>query len=427
MSIKKIGITVVAVVLLATAAWLGASIYVGRTSEKWISTLVEQTTKQKKLRLVNLKHQQSLFHSQGQFEIRFNDLAADAATGKQKFSVIVDYKISNLLLPESSMRFNWSLKPSGEYGVEVNRLFGSELAMQGNGQLGYGGRALTSLKVPELVMRNGADRLQISPSSGQFSWAGQALAFDWKTARVSMLTNGLPLDIDGVSAKADFTNRNRGIGSFEFNIDKFSTKEGTAEGVGLQTSVAEHQDRLELLIHHKIASLTAVGQKIREVAIDLTLTGLDASSIDTLSAIASDSDDFENLTADEQSRSKAAIRKLLNQGFTIALPKITAQVNNGSISGDAKLEFLKSDSSAATEFSAAKSMRASGQLLVKGKAVDNAQKMMALMMGLATDSKDGLKANFEFTGNTFKANGKTRNVSSELSFIDNFINGLIAP
>jgi uncharacterized protein YdgA (DUF945 family) len=427
MSIKKIGITVVAVVLLATAAWLGASIYVGRTTEKWISTLVAQTTKQKKLRLVNLKHQQSLLHSQGQFEIRFNDLAADASTGKQMFSVIVDYKISNLLLPESSMRFNWSLKPSGEYGVEVNRLFGSELAMQGNGQLGYGGRALTSLKMPELVMRNAGDRLQISPSSGHFSWAGQALAFDWKTARISMLTDGLPLDIDGVSAKADFTNRNRGIGSFEFNIDKLSTKEGTAEGVVLQTSVAERQDRLELLVNHKITSLTAVGQKIRDIAIDLTLTGMDASSIDTLSAIASDSDDFENLTADEQSRSKAAIRKLLNQGFTIAFPKITAQVNTGSISGDAKLEFLKSDSSAVTEFSAAKSVRASGQLLAKGKAIDNAQKMMAIMMGLATDSKDGLKANFEFTGNTFKVNGKTRDVSSELSLVNGYINGLIAP
>ena len=325
------------------------------------------------------------------------------------------------------MRFNWSLKPSGEYGVEMNRLFGSELALQGNGQLGYGGRALTSLKMPELVMRNGADRLQISPSSGQFSWAGQAVAFDWKTARVTMLTDGLPLDIDGVSAKADFTNRNRGIGSFEFAIDKLSTKEGTAEGVGLQTTVAERQDLIDVQVNHKLASLTVAGQKIRDIAIDLTLNGLDVSSVDTLSAIAGDSDDFQNLTADEQSRSKSAIRKLLNQGFTIALPNISAQVNSGSISGDAKLEFLKSDNAAAIEFSAAKSVRASGQLLAKGKAVDNAQKMMALMMGLATDSKDGLKASFEFTGNAFKSNGKTRDVSNELSFVDGYINGLIAP
>jgi uncharacterized protein YdgA (DUF945 family) len=191
--------------------------------------------------------------------------------------------------------------------------------------------------------------------------------------------------------------------------------------------VAERQDRLELQLNHKLALLTVAGQKIRDVAIDLTLTGLDVSSIDTLSAIASDSGDFQDLTADEQSRSKLAIRKLLSQGFTIALPTITAQVNAGSISGDAKLEFLKSDNFTTAEFSAAKSMRASGQLIAKGKAIDNAQKMLAVMMGLATDSKDGLKANFEFTGNSFKANGKTRDVRNELSLVDGFINGLIAP
>ena len=114
MSIKKIGIALVSIVLVASAAWLGASIYVGRTTEKWVATLVEQTTKQKKLRLVNLKHEQSLFHSQGQFEIRFNQLGADLATGKQKFSVLVEYRISNLLLPGTSLRFNWNMKPSGE-------------------------------------------------------------------------------------------------------------------------------------------------------------------------------------------------------------------------------------------------------------------------------------------------------------------------
>lgn len=425
MSMKKIGIALVALVLLVSATWLGASIYVGRTTEKWIATLVEQTTKQKKLRLVNLKHQQSLFHSQGQFEIRMNELASDAATGSQKFSLVVEYRISNLLLPASSMRFNWNMKPSGEYGVEINRLFGSELALYGNGQLGYGGRALTSLKLPELVMRNGEDRLQITPSSGQFSWSGQALAFDWKTSRISLLTDGMPLDIDGLSAMADFTNRNRGIGNFQFAIDKLSTKEGTAEGLGVQTLITERDDRIALQVNHKLASLTVGGQKIRDIILDLTLTGLDVSSIDTLSQIANDSDHFQNLTADEQSRTKLAMRTLFNQGFTIALPKISAQVNAGSIDGDVKFEFLKSDKTAATEFSAAKSLRASGQLLAKGKAVDQGQKMMAIMMGLATDSKDGLKSSFEFTGNTFKANGKIRDISSELSRIDSYINGLI--
>lgn len=427
MSLKKIGISLVVLVLTTTAAWLGASIYVGRTTEKWISTLVEQTTKQKKLRLVNIKHQQSLFNSQGQFEVRFNELGADIDTGGQKFAVLVEYRISNLLMPASSMRFIWNMKPAGEYGVEFNRLFGSEITLKGQGNLGYGGKALTSLKLPELVMRDGLDSLQISPSVGQFSWGNKALAFDWKTDRVSMRTDGLPIDVDGITAKADLTNINRGIGTMQFGIDKFSTKEGTAEGFSMQSIVAERSDRIDLTINHKLASLTVAGQKIRDLMIDLTVSGLDISSIDTLSAIANDSDDFQSLTADEQSRAKNAATKLINQGFTLALPKISAQVNSGTIMGDLKIEVLKADSQSASEFSASKSLRASGQLLAKGKAIDNAQKMMALMMGLATDSKEGLKSSFEFNGQTFKANGKTRDVSYELTTIDDVVNNLLKP
>jgi hypothetical protein len=117
MSIKKIGISLAVVGTLAVGTWLGASIYVGRTTSKWVGSLVEQTAKQKTLRLVNLQHKQGLFSSEGQFEVRLNDLGADLSTGKQKLSVVVDYRISNLLLPESSMRFDWNMKPAGEYGV----------------------------------------------------------------------------------------------------------------------------------------------------------------------------------------------------------------------------------------------------------------------------------------------------------------------
>ena len=427
MTFKKISISLLTLLLLIVAAWLAASIYVGRTTEKWVGSLVEQTTKQKKIRLVNVKHQQSLLTSQGQFEIRFNDIGTDLETGKQKFAVLVDYSISNLLLPASSMRFTWNMKPTGEYGVEVNRLFGSELAFNGKGQLGWGGRALTSLNMPELVMRDGQDRLQISPSAGHFSWAGQTIAFDWKTDKIAMMTEGRPLDVTGISAKGDVSNRSRGTGTFEFSVDKVSTKEGTAEGFSVQTAVLERGDRFDLSIQHKLASVSAAGQKIRDVVLDVALSGLDMTSIETLTTIANDSDDFQSLTADEQTRGKTALSKLIAQGFTFSLPKISAQVNAGSINGDLKIEFLKSAAQNSTTFSAADSIRAAGQLLAKGKVVDQAQKMMAVMMGLATDSKDGLKASFEFSGKTFKANGKNRDVSDQLSLIDGYINGLIAP
>jgi uncharacterized protein YdgA (DUF945 family) len=306
-------------------------------------------------------------------------------------------------------------------------MFGSELTLQGKGKLAYGGRAVSSLKLPELVMRNGDDRLQISPSTGQMAWLGNAFSFDWKTDRINMRTDGDPIDVTGVSASADIKNRNRGIGSIQFAIDKFSTKTGTAEGFALQSTIAERGDRIDITLNHKLASLNVAGQKIRDVLVDLVITDLDMNSIDSLSAIANDSDDFQSLTADEQSRVALALRKLLTQGFVVALPKISAQVGNGSINGDVKVSVMKSEDPAATSFSTAKSLRASGQLATTGKVFDNTQKMMVTMMGLATDSKDGLKSNFTFSGNTLKANGKSHDVSGSLSLIDDYINAIIYP
>jgi len=427
MSLKKISISLLTLVVLVVGAWLGASIYLGRTTAKWVSTLVEQTAKQKTIRLVNLQHKQGLFSSVGQFEVRLNDLGADVSTGRQKLAVIVDYRVANLLLPGSSMRFEWSMKPSGEYGAEFNRIFGSELTLEGKGKLAYGGRAISSLKLPELVMRDGEDRMQISPSTGQLAWVGNALSFDWKTDRITLRSDGQPIDIVGVNASADITNRNRGIGTMKFGVDKFSTQTTTAQGFGVQSTVAERGDRLDILFNHQLASLDIAGQKVRDILVDLTISDLDISSVDTLSAIASDSDDFQSLTADEQSKAVLAARKLLNQGLVIALPKISAQIGSGSINGDVKIEILKSNEAAPVAFSTQKSLRASGQLFAKGKVIDQTQKMMALMMGLATDSKEGLKSSFTFSGNTLKANGKSYDVSDSLSMIDDYINGLLYP
>ena len=427
MSVKKVGISIAVAGTLVVGAWLGASIYVGRTTAKWVSTVVEQATKQKNMRLVNLQHHQGLFSSTGSFEIRINELGSDLATGKQKLSVLVDYRIANLLLPQSSMRFDWNMKPAGEYAAEFNRMFGSELTLQGQGKLAYGGRAVSSLKLPELVMRNGDDRLQISPSTGQMAWLGNAFSFDWKTDRISLRADGDPVDVTGVRASADITNRNRGIGSMQFAIDKFSTKTGTAEGFVLKSTIAQREDRIDITLNHTLASLDIAGQKIRDLLIDLVISDLDMGSIDALSAIGNDSDNFQSLTADEQSRAALAGRRLLNQGFTIALPKISAQVGAGSVKGDFKLAFLKSEDAATTRFSAAKSIQASGQLAATGKVIDSTQKMMAVMLGLVTDSKEGLKSNFTFSGNTLKANGKSHDVTDSLSVIDAYINGIIYP
>jgi valyl-tRNA synthetase len=95
----------------------------GRTTSQKIAALVSNPiAANSAVRLVEHKHEQGLFSSKGQFEIRFNNIPLDEITGSQQFAIQVVYQVSNLLLPDSAMRFDWNVKPAGEIGKEVDRL-----------------------------------------------------------------------------------------------------------------------------------------------------------------------------------------------------------------------------------------------------------------------------------------------------------------
>ena len=427
MSIKKVGGFILGLVILAAGVWLGASVYLGRTVTNTFKTYIAKSPNQNAVRMVNLQHQQGLLSSNGTFEVRFNDLGADAATGAQALALQVDYKMMNLLLPASSMRFEWRVKPTGPAVAEINRLFGSEIELDGKGAVGYGGGLVSSLSMPELVMRQGQDLLQISPSIGNVSWGKPAFNLAWKTDRITLRGEGQAVDVRGVTVAADITNINRGTGSMQFGVDKLSTTDSTAEGLSLRTTMSERADRIDVQIVPKAKSYHVAGQKLRDLELVLDIKDLDASSIETISTVAQDSDDFQNLTADEKVRTRNAVQSLLAKGFSIVIPTLTGQVADGSITGDLQLEVKKSDAVPPARFSIANRIVASGQLVAKGKAIDNTQKRLVVMLGLATQTPDGLKSSFEFVDGKFKANGRSYDVTKNLELIDDEVNAILMP
>lgn len=424
---KKILIVISVLIALVVATWLGASIYVGRSAAAIIHALSAKAGLNAAVRMVNLEHKQGLLASNGQFEIRFNDVSVDAKTGKQLFALQVNYSIDHLLLPSSSMRFNWLVKPTGQSVSEFNRLFGSEVKLQGQGKLAYGGQALSTLKLPELAMKQGKDLFHLSPSSGNIVWGDQSVALDWKTDRLSSRGDDHALDIQGLSFTTDIKNRARGIGTMQFSVDKFSTKTATAEAISVQAAISEQNDKLDLQITPKLTMLTFAGHKISDLVFAFAVKGLDVASVDSLSAISTDSNDFRNLTADEQARAGGALRKMVEKGFTIGLPQITAKMGTGSIKGDMLLEVSQPAGLTSSRFSIAQSVRATGQLEGQGKVLDNTQKRLALLLGLATESRDGLKANVQFANGVLKANGKTYDLRGNLAYFDGLITGYLYP
>jgi hypothetical protein len=151
------------------------------------------------------------------------------------------------------------------------------------------------------------------------------------------------------------------------------------------------------------------------------------ASVETLSAIGSDSGDFLNLTADEQARASGAMQNLLRKGFSIGLPQISAKMGTGSIKGDLIIEVSQPDGAAANKFSLSQSVKANGKLEAQGRIVDNTQKRLALMLGLATETREGLRASFQFSNGTLRANGKSYDVRDNLAYFDEIINAKLYP
>ena len=424
---KKILISLVVIVVIAVSGWLGASIYVGRTVATIVANLSAKAGQNAAIRIVQPAHQQGLLSSTGQFEIRFNDVAVDAKSGNQLFALQVNYNVENLLLPSSSMRFKWEVKPVGQSGTEFNRLFGSEIKLTGQGTLAYGGKALSTLKLPELAMKQGKELFHLSPSSGNIAWGEKTVALQWKTDRLSSRGEDHALDVHGLQFTSDIQNRARGLGTMHFAIDKFSTKTATAESVAVDVAITENNAKLEVSVIPKIASLTVAGQKLSELLLELAVKGLDVASVDTLSAISTDSNDFRNLTADEQARASGALQNLVAKGFSIGLPKISAKMGTGSIRGDLLIEVSQPASAAAGKFSLVQSLKANGKLEAQGRIIDNTQKRLALMLGLATETREGLRANFQLANGSIRANGKSYDVKDNLAYFDEMINAKLYP
>lgn len=425
MKLKNLAIGLLSLILLVVLAWLGTSIYFGRSTSQRIESVISKAMdKHAPVRVVDHKHEQSLFSSKGQFELRFNNIPVDADSGKQVFAVLVSYQVNNLLLPDSAMRFEWGAKPTGEAGKAIDQLFSKELNLSGKGKLGYGGKALTSLKMPELVMNQGTDKLVITPSSGFASWKDKSLNFDWKTDRISMVTDGASYEIEGIKFATDIQDRQRGIGSAEFSVDKASSKEVTFAGYKFKSVITDRNDRMDFTINQKLDSVSAANEKISNVVIDFTMTDLDGKSVEQLTEIIdSASDRAQNWTDDDKQGAIKATRSIIDKGFKMSMPKIYAEYGKGNIDGSVQLEVLKSDGNGSS-FDVAKSVRASGQILGNGKLLDQSQKAMVVMMGIARDTKEGLKASFEYSGNKLTVNGKTQDVTRAIENLNETINTL---
>lgn len=417
---KVIGFIVLIGVLIAI--WLGASFYSAHTSGKYVTSLPELYKQNNSIHIKTIEHHQSAFSSSGKFEIRFPNFAPISNGAPTVLGLIIQYKISNLLMPDSAGRLEWKMTGVDSIDPMLKQLFGQGPTMHGKGYIGYSGQRQSSIELSELLFKDPQTALKLTPLTGSASWDNQTLKLKLNSEHLNARTESVVTDWRGMSIDIHLSNRNLGLGTYSFEINKGNSGSSAFEGMKLSKTASLDNDRFSLSIAQTIKRFSFEKFKLSDVDQEFAIRGLDKDSVLAISTILRDAKDFNKMSREERVALAKSLRELFNKGFSIGQPRLVAKVEGGSLTGDLNIEVLKAEG-APSAFSSSQRLRAAGQVTINGSGVlDKAQQTTALMLGLAVKTPEGLKTSFVFNNGSLSVNGKIFNVKDNLKFLDDVIN-----
>ena len=386
------------------AGWLGASVYAGSVAEREIRAFAAQPSSETGVRVRNLQHKGGLFSASGSFGLEVvNQCAGDEGDPGVAFEV--EYGIANLILPTAPLRVTWNARPTGELAAALAEIFGPSLKLQGDGGLSFGGDFRSAMSLPELVVDQGGQKLSIAPSSGSVTVGKTALAVSWGIDKLLSRGHGEALELGKIALDMDLKNRHLGTGSTSLSIERIATSHGSAEGFRHATLVTEEGERLNAQVTESLRMAAFGGETMRDVSLEIAIRDLDKRSVETLNHLAGETCGMQNMTDAEDQAFRKALRTLLTQGFSFGMPKLAGSVGKGSLEGKLMLEARKAPS-ASGPISLTNLFRASGELLVKGEALDESKRQSALAAGFIQEKDGSLKGSFEYAEGVLRTNGR---------------------
>jgi hypothetical protein len=325
-------------------------------------------------------------------------------------------------MPDSAGRLEWKMTGVDSIDPMLKQLFGQGPTMHGKGYIGYSGQRQSSIELSELLFKDPQTALKLTPLTGSASWDNQTLKLKLNSEHLNARTESVVTDWRGMSIDIRLSNRNLGLGTYSFEINKGNSGSSTFEGMKLSKTASLDNDRFSLSIAQTIKRFSYEKFKLSDVDQEFAIRGLDKDSVLAISTILRDAKDFNKMSREERVALAKSLRELFNKGFSIGQPRLVAKVEGGSLSGDLNIEVLKAEG-APSAFSSSQRLRAAGQVTINGSGVlDKAQQTTALMLGLAVKTPEGLKTSFVFNNGSLSVNGKIFNVKDNLKFLDDVIN-----
>lgn len=388
------------------AAWAGTGLYAGMAAESKLQAWQKQPAANSPLKIQTLQHERGLFASRGRVDLRYQPSCATETGADAPITVRVDYQMSHLPALTGPLGFDWQLQPTGDAGQALAALFGANAKLAGQGRVSYGGAVRTSLALPELAFQREGQRLTVAPSKGDLSWSDQSLAMAWQTERIVVRGSGAAAEIGQLGFDIDLKNRTRGIGRMSFAIEKIATEQGTVEGLKLVGEAVEHGDRIDVSVEPSLRRVAVGDQNARDLTLQIAARNLHGASVETLNRLFEDTCGMSSATVEEDRRFRSALHTLMTSGFSLGIGKLAGTVGQGAIDGQLMVELQASAGGPTAPIELGKVLRASGKLLFKGAALSEDQRAMALQMGAAKVTPEGLLAEFSFDKGVLRANGQ---------------------
>ena len=401
--LMRTGLAIGGAVLLTVAGWLGSAAYVGSQTEAALQSLKAAAPDDgASFRLTRLDHQRGWFSSSGTADIALSD-DCSAANGSDASGPLakVAYRISHLPLPSGLARFDWVATPIGEAAEELIALIGPNSTIAGSGKVALQGEISSDFAIPELTRRSIG--LKASASAGTVRLDRKTIFLDWKLDRLTMRSAGQTAQVNGLSMSIDLHDRQLGTGSYGVDIDKLSLRDGTVEGLSLLTKAVVRDDRFDTSVATKVRQLDVGSESIRNLQFDFAVTDLDATSAQVLNQVFRASCGFQQMTADEQSRTRQALGSMLARGMKVGLRKLALTTEDGSIDGRIEVEMTPSKDDTP---SLVKQLRSSGEVSLSLKRLSNEQREAILGLGFEQSQDNALKASFEISSAALTVNGK---------------------
>lgn len=396
-----------AIVVALGLLWSGINVYAGKRAESRLGEFVAASGKSGSYRLQNLNHQRGLLASHGHVDLVLID-ECGAGSRAEWLTARVTYQLRHSVFPLALMNIEWSLEPLGAERETFEQLFVGQARLTGRGKVGLTGDVQSDMNLPEMHWASKGARFTVSPSVGSVSVGKDTLKLDWRTGKIGVRGEGSALALEGLGMDIDLASVQKGMGKVAFTIDKLGAPDFTADGMSLVTLMRENADRIDIDITPGVKSLSGSGKQFKNLMLDFGIHGLHGASTEYLLNLAQTSCNFQSLTQQEKEKLQVSLRKLLLEGFSVGISKISGTVDGEQLAGKWLTTLAKTQGE---EFSLMSVLSSQGELTLTGKDINPQQRKTLISLGFATATPEGIRASYEFANGTLKVNGKVNNAA----------------